>query len=181
MTNFAADENKQWFVDLKKLVEDTFSLNDNEPVTFIAHSMGAPMLVIFLQQQPDSWKDKYIARMITIAGAYGGSAKTVKVFAVGDDLGAYALRAAWMREEQISMPSLAFLLPFPTFWKPDEILVRTKSRTYTYAQLNEFFDDLGYPTGWEMRKDNFKYVDNFAPPNVEIHCIYGSQIDTVEV
>jgi len=166
---------------LKKLVEDTYDLNNDEPITFIAHSMGAPMLMIFLQQQSDTWKDKYVARMITIAGAYGGSAKAVKVFAVGDDLGAFALRGAWMREEQISMPSLAFLLPFPAFWKPNEVLVKTKTRTYTYGQLKEFFYDLGYPIGWEMLQDNWKFMENFAPPNVEIHCIYGSQMNTVEV
>jgi lysophospholipase III len=156
-------------------------MNGDQPITFIAHSMGAPMLMIFLQRQSDSWKDKHIARMITIAGAWGGSAKTVKVFAVGDDLGAFALRAATMREEQISMPSLAFLLPFPAFWKPNEVLVKTRTRTYTYSQLQEFFEDLGYPNGWEMRKDNYKYVENFAAPNVEIHCLFGSQINTVEV
>lgn len=76
-----------WFVDLKKLVEDTYEANDKEPITFIAHSMGAPLLTIFFHQQTEEWKKQYIARMITIAGAYGGSAKVVKVFAVGDDLG----------------------------------------------------------------------------------------------
>lgn len=178
--NYLLDENTQYFIDLKKLVEDTYAMNNNQPITFIAHSMGAPMLMIFLQQQKDSWKDKYIARMITIAGAYGGSAKTVKVFAMGDDLGAFALHAAWMREEQISMPSLSFLLPFPAFWKPDEVLVKKPSRNYTYSQLKEFFDDIDYPTGWEMRKDNLKYVENFDAPNVEIHCIYGTGLQTVE-
>lgn len=181
LSNLFLDENSQYFIDLKKLVEDTYGLNNNEPITFIAHSMGAPMLMIFLQQQSDSWKQKYIARMITIAGAYGGSAKTVKVFAMGDDLGAFALRASVMKEEQISMPSLSFLLPFPAFWKPDEVLVKAKSRNYTYSQLNEFFNDIKYPNGWEMRKDNQKFVENFAPPNVEIHCLYGLGLNTVEV
>lgn len=165
---------------MKKLVEDTYEMNDKEPITFIAHSMGAPMLTVFFHMQTNSWKEQYIARMITISGAYGGSAKTVKVFAVGDDLGAYALRASVMREEQISMPSLAFLLPYPSFWKPDEVLVRTRTRQYTFAQLNEFFDDLGYMQGWEMRKDNLKYVEDFSAPNVEIHCLYGSKLNTVE-
>lgn len=79
------------------------------------------------------------------------------------------------------MPSLSFLLPFPAIWKPNEVLVRTRSRTYTYSQLNEFFEDLGYPIGWEMRKDNLEFVKDFSAPNVEIHCLYGSQINTVEV
>lgn len=156
-------------------------MNDNQPITFIAHSMGAPMLTIFFHMQTEDWKTKYVARMITISGAYGGSAKSVKVFAVGDDLGAFALRASVMRECQISMPSLAFMLPSPAFWKPDEVLVRTKSRNYTFSQLNEYFDDLGYSIGWEMRKDVLKYVDDFSAPNVEIHCLYGSKMNTVEV
>lgn len=118
--------------------------------------------------------------MITLAGAYGGTAKSVKTFAVGDDLGVFALRASVLRESQRTMTSLAFLLPFPAFWQPSEILVRTRTRAYTYAQLNEFFEDLGYPIGWEMRKDNQKFVNNVSPPNVEIHCLYGSQIDTIE-
>lgn len=156
-------------------------MNDDESITFIAHSMGAPMLTVFLHQQTEDWKAKYVARMITISGAYGGSAKPVKVFAVGDDLGAFALRASVMRDTQISMPSLAFLLPYPAFWKPNEVLVRTRKRTYTYSQLEEFFDDLGYRNGWEMRKDNQEYADNFAPLNVEIHCLYGTKKPTVEM
>lgn len=138
------------------------------------------MLMVFLQQQSETWKQKYIKRMITISGAYGGSAKTVKVFAVGDDLGALALFAYEMKETQRSMPSLAFLLPFPAFWKPDEVLVISPKRNYTHSQLKEFFDDLGYPTGWEMRKDNLKFVENFSPPNIEIHCLYGTNLPTVE-
>lgn len=161
-------------------MEETFEMNNKVPITFIAHSMGAPMLTIFLHNQTETWKQKYIARIISVAGAWGGSAKAVKVFAVGDDLGAFGLFASEMRDEQISMPSLAFLLPFPALWKPNEVLVKTKKRTYTHSQLKEFFDDLGYPTGWEMRKDNLPYVENFAAPNVEIHCLYSSKKPTVE-
>lgn len=170
----------QYFIDLKQLVEETYKLNNDVPISFIAHSMGAPMLMIFLQNQTNAWKDKYIARMITIAGAYGGSAKAVKVFAVGDDLGAFGLFASEMKEQQRSMPSLAFLLPFPAFWKPNEVLVSTRKRNYTHSQMKEFFEDIGYPTAWEMRKDNLKFVENFAAPNVEIHCLYSSQMPTIE-
>jgi lysophospholipase III len=170
----------QYFIDLKALVEETYTMNHDEPITFISHSMGAPMLMIFLQKQTETWKQKYIARMISIAGAYGGSAKALKVFAVGDDLGAFGLFASEMKEMQISMPSLAFLLPFPAFWKPDEVLVHTKKRNYTHSQMSEFFDDIGYPQAWEMRKDNIKFVENFAAPNVEIHCLYSSKRPTIE-
>lgn len=177
---FFPGELGQYFIDLKQLVEETYKMNNDEAITFIAHSMGAPMLMIFLQKQTNEWKDKYIARMITIAGAYGGSAKAVKVFAVGDDLGAFGLFASEMKEAQRSMPSLAFLLPFPAFWKPNEVLVKTRKRNYTHSQLNEFFDDIGFQTGWEMRKDNIAFVENFAAPNVEIHCLYSTKMPTIE-
>lgn len=77
------DENKQWFLDLKVLVEETFEANGKIPVTFIVHSMGAPMSLVFLQQQDNSWKSKYISKVISLAGAWAGSVKAVKVFAIG--------------------------------------------------------------------------------------------------
>lgn len=174
------NENGQFFTDMQSLVEETYTTNENTPVTLLCHSMGCPMTLVFLHQQTADWKAKYIARMVSIAGAWGGSAKAVKVFAIGDDLGALALRAATMRQEQITMPSLAWLLPHPEFWKSDEVLVRTASREYTAGGLEDFFNDLDYPTGWEMRKDMQPYLD-FRAPGVEIHCIYGSGVNTVEV
>lgn len=44
-----------------------------------------------------------------------------------------------MRAEQITSPSLAWLLPSPLFWKPDEVLVQTQTRAYTLSQLEDFF------------------------------------------
>jgi lysophospholipase III len=68
---------------MKTLVEETYSQNNNTPITIIAHSMGAPMSLLFLQRQNQKWKDKYVGRIISLAGAWGGSAKAVKVFAIG--------------------------------------------------------------------------------------------------
>ncbi len=135
----APNENKKWFIDLKELVEDTYKINNNTPITFVCHSMGALMTTVFLQQQPNSWKEKYILSMITLGGAWGGSVKAIKVFAIGDNLGAFALRPKIMRIAQITFPSLSWLLPNPLFWKPDEVLVQTRVRNYTMSQMEEFF------------------------------------------
>uniref|UniRef100_A0A1B0GJS7 Putative cholesterol acyltransferase lcat/acyl-ceramide synthase n=1 Tax=Lutzomyia longipalpis TaxID=7200 RepID=A0A1B0GJS7_LUTLO len=35
----APNENTQWFVDFKVLIEETYALNENQPVTLVAHSM----------------------------------------------------------------------------------------------------------------------------------------------
>ncbi|XP_055848995.1 phospholipase A2 group XV-like [Episyrphus balteatus] len=176
----APNENAAWFVNLKQLVEDAYDMNDQTPITFITHSMGSPMTLVFLQRQTQQWKSKYVARVVSIAGAWAGSAKAVKVYAMGDDLDSFALSGKVMREQQISTPSTAFLLPSPLFWKNNEVLVEAPSRTYSVAQLEDFFNDIDYRDGWEMRKDNIKYSLNFAPPDVEMHCLYGSGVPTVE-
>lgn len=124
---------------MKTLVENVYDKNGNVPVTLIVHSMGGPMTLVLLQQQSEAWKSKYIARIISLAGAWGGSAKAIKVYAIGDDLGSFALSGKVLRAEQITSPSLAWLLPSPLFWKPDEVIVRTQSREYTMAQMQEFF------------------------------------------
>lgn len=68
---------------MKILVEETYETNGLTPVTFIVHSMGGPMTLVFLQQQDKKWKNKYIAQMISLAGAWAGSVKAIKVFAKG--------------------------------------------------------------------------------------------------
>lgn len=98
------------------------------------------MTLLFLQAQTQEWKDKYIKSMVTLAGVWGGSVKALKVFAIGDDLGAFMLRQSVLRAEQITSPSLAWLLPSKLFWKETEVLVQTNSRNYTIADYKDFFE-----------------------------------------
>lgn len=173
-------ENVKFFGNLKELVEETYAMNNNAPVTLLAHSMGGPMSLIFLQLQSQKWKDKYINSMITLAGVWGGSVKALKVFAIGDDLGALLLRQSVLRDEQITNPSLGWLLPSKLFWKENEVLVQSEFKNYTLANLKDYLIDINVPNGWEFRKSNEKYQLNFAAPGVEVHCVYGSSVPTVE-
>ena len=67
-------------------VDEPFQ-NSNTPVVMIAHSMGCPMSLYFLNQQTKDWKDKYIKSLVTLAGPWGGAVKSLEIFAVGTDLG----------------------------------------------------------------------------------------------
>ncbi len=40
---------------------------------------------------------------------------------------------------------------------------------------------MDFNTGWEMRKDIMKYVNNFTAPNVKMHCVYGTGLPTPEL
>ncbi|KAE8747732.1 hypothetical protein FOCC_FOCC005555 [Frankliniella occidentalis] len=176
----APNEHQEFFKAFKVLVEETYNMNGKKAVILIAHSMGGPMTLVFLQQQSQKWKDQYIRAFVTLSGAWGGSVKALKVFAVGDDLGSYVLRESILREMQITSPSLSWLLPSPLFWKESEVLVQTGNKNYTINNLKAFFDDINYPLGWEMRKDVEPYSLNFSPPGVEVHCLHGFGVDTVD-
>lgn len=174
------NELQQWFVDFKELIEDTYELNEATPVTLISHSMGSPLTLAFLQQQTVEWKRKYIQRLISLAGVWGGSMKAMKVFAMGDNLDSHFLIPSILKLGLTTAPSSSYLLPSPLFWKSSEVLVETPSRVYTMSQLQTFFEDLGNPIAWEMRKDTMQYSINYSPPDVELHCLYGNGLDTVE-
>jgi len=57
----------------------------------------------------------------------------------GDDLGAYFLRESILRNEQITSPSLGWLLPSKLFWKDTEILVQSDQKNYTLNNLQQYF------------------------------------------
>ncbi|KAF7992945.1 hypothetical protein HCN44_005726 [Aphidius gifuensis] len=176
----APNENAEFFIKLKALVEETYSMNNNEPVTLIAHSMGGPMCLLFLQQQTTAWKNKYINSLITLAAVWGGSVKAIKVFAIGDDLGTYVLRERTLKDQQITSPSLGWLLPSKYFWKNTEVLVETATKNYTLLDLQDYFININVPNAWEFRKDTEKYQADYSAPGVEIHCLHGIAVNTVE-
>lgn len=48
--------------------------------------MGSPMTLGFFHQQTTEWRNKYVKRQISLAGAWAGSMKALKVFAMGKSL-----------------------------------------------------------------------------------------------
>lgn len=48
--------------------------------------------------------------------------------------------------------------------------------------INNYYpsSDLNYPIGWEMMKDTAPFKLNFSAPEVEVHCLYGTGVATVE-
>ncbi|KAJ8958567.1 hypothetical protein NQ317_016374 [Molorchus minor] len=121
-----------YFVQLKQLVEDTYNENKQTSVILLAHSMGGPMSLYFLnQQKPILGK----TNILKVYGVWGGSVKAIKATTW---VLMFCEKVLW-RQEQITCPSLAWLLPSRLFWKPDEVLVQTEKKNYTINDLQEFF------------------------------------------
>uniref|UniRef100_A0A146LY53 Group XV phospholipase A2 n=1 Tax=Lygus hesperus TaxID=30085 RepID=A0A146LY53_LYGHE len=170
-------ESGQFFDSLKSLVESTYKINGNRKVMLLAHSMGAPMTAIFLRKQQQSWKDKFIRGFISLNGVFAGSVKALKTYVVGDDLNEFFIPESFVKTLQISSSSLPLLMPYSGVWK-DGVLVETPSKNYSMGNIEEFFVDIGYETGWEMWKDQLPDL-NLDPPGVEVHCLYGTGIPTI--
>ncbi|KFM72700.1 Group XV phospholipase A2, partial [Stegodyphus mimosarum] len=177
----APNEYKKYFEDLRNLTEETYSINSQTKITFICHSMGCPVISYFLSMQTQLWKDKYVERIIALAGAFGGAVKAMKGFAAGDDLGIAIISSLKVRNHIRTCPSLAYMLPSSELWGENEALMVTPKKVYTVSDFHEFFQDINYTTGYEMYKDTHRYaLRSLQPPGVEVHCLYGTNVPTVE-
>jgi len=178
----AGNEHDEYFQKMKLLIEETYMMNKNVPVILLGHSMGSIMTLQFLTGQTQEWKDKYIRSFISLAGVWGGTVDAVKVFAVGDNLKSRFLSEKsllWQR----SCPSLAWLMPSKDFWSENEALVQTDAKNFTRVDLEHFYNSVSDEYGPSMNsmvKDTENLLSGLPSPNVEVHCIHGSLVDTIE-
>ncbi|XP_071174623.1 lysosomal phospholipase A and acyltransferase-like isoform X1 [Mytilus edulis] len=176
----APNEMSGYYSQLTKLVEDTYTINNNSKVVLLGHSLGNLVLLYFLNQKPQEWKDKFIGSFVTLSAPWGGSVKTIKMQASGDDMNIATVKALRARSVQRSMPSSAFLLPSDQFWNKTEVLIQTPTRNYTVNDYKQFFTDINFPDGYFMRKDTENLIDPMKPPNVQVHCLYSSGLLTAK-
>jgi len=174
------NELQEYYEKLTSLIEETYYSNGNKKVIIIGHSMGNPVMLYFFQSKPQAWKDKFIRTHISMAAPWGGTIKTIKLFASGYNFDHYnfVVNPKSIRPFQRSMTSSAYLLPSSSFWLPNETLVYTQNRNYTVEDYKQFFDDIQYPTGWLMHQDTKPLFGDYKPPGVEVHCICGTKVDT---
>ncbi|XP_013400988.1 group XV phospholipase A2-like [Lingula anatina] len=176
----APNEQADFFLKFKQLIEETFTMNNNSRVVLVGHSMGNMYTLYFLNHQPQQWKDKYIRSFVSLAGPWGGAAKTLRLMSSGDSLGFYSiiLNPLEIRPQQRSMPSTAWLLPTDSVWSPDDVLVSRPGYNYTLKDYKKFFQDLNFMDGWYMRQDTEGLTRKLSPPGVEVHCVHGLGVKT---
>lgn len=97
------------------------------------------MLLYFLQQMPNNWKDQYVKQAITISSPFGGSMQAIVALSIGDNLNSKFLNAAKMKEVQETFPSIVWAFPSKYFWKSNEILATINDKSYTLDNIEQFF------------------------------------------
>lgn len=172
---------------LKKLIEETYSSNRKSPITLISHSYGCAVSLYFLSLQSQDWKSKYLKQWITLSGVFGGTKQQIQLYAAGLLMGVpkALVNPLTIRGEQRSSISNLYMLPASSFWPASDIIAKTKSRSYTINDIDDFLKDVGFPEGAIMRKHIVNSTALMASyPGVPIHCFYGviedSTVETLE-
>ena len=100
----------------------------------------------------------------------------------GDNLGAIIVNPLTVRPMQRSFISSMWLMPYEDkeFWGPDEVLIYTGRKNYTVRNYNEYFKDIGFPEGAQIRKDVESLMMYKKHPGVEVHCLHGIKEKTIE-
>lgn len=101
--------------------------------------MGGKMILYFLQQMPQEWKDQYVKQVITLSVPWGGSVQSLQAISVGYDFGATLVENEKMKAVQETCPSVVWLMPSTSFWKPNEVLATINKKNYTLENIDQFF------------------------------------------
>ena len=120
-------------------------------------------------------------------GVFGGSIQEMQLYAAGLLIGfpRAVVNPLKLRIGQRTSTSNLFMLPGQYFWPDNKTVVRTKLRSYTIGQIDEFLKDIGLPQAVSMRQHivNSTYLMN-TDPGVPLHCFYGnikeSVVETLE-
>ncbi|NP_001087677.1 lecithin-cholesterol acyltransferase L homeolog [Xenopus laevis] len=175
----APNGQKEYFEKLKNLIEE-MSVEYNEPVFIIGHSLGNLYLLYFLNHQPQEWKDKYVKGFISLGAPWGGAVKPLLVLMSGDNHGIPMVSNIKIREEQRMTTTNPWMLPTNLGWPESHVFISTPSDNYTYKDYQKLFHDIGFEDGWYMWEDTKGLIEGLPPPGVEVYCIYGTGIPTAE-
>eukprot|EP01018_Ginkgo_biloba_P007082 Gb_09842 [translate_table: standard] len=166
--------------DLQKLVEEAYTFNSDKKVILVSHSLGGLWVLHFLNQQPFSWRQKYIKHFIAIAAPWGGTVQLMRTFASGYSLGIPVVNPLLVREEQRSSESNLWLLPVPEVFG-NKTLVITEKKSYSTADITEFLEDIGFSEGLTPYKSRIRpLTEKLVSPKVPVTLIFGTGIRTPE-
>ena len=95
----------------------------------------------------------------------------------GDNLGVFVVNPLSARPQQRSMPSSAWMMPYDTFWKDDEVIVFSPDYNYTIKDYPRFFKDIQYETGLLMREDTEGLIKNLKAPGQHLFTNLGTRFN----
>jgi lecithin-cholesterol acyltransferase len=172
----------------KRLIEDTYRDNGNQPVHVVGHSNGPLYIQYLLTHTSQRWKDKYIHGFTPFAGNFPGQGILYPLFFTGLDVRDFTLpttpeSALSGAEMMLRNPSSYMSASDPRIFGDQETVVEDFStgETYTPEDYGELFDDAGLSWAKPIADYYIGFVDFADPsafPNVDVYAEKGSGIET---
>jgi lecithin-cholesterol acyltransferase len=172
----------------KRLIEDTYRDNGNQPVHVVGHSNGPLYIQYLLTHTSQRWKDKYIHGFTPFAGNFPGQGFLYPLFFTGLDVRDFTLpttseSALSAAEMMLRNPSSYMSASDPRIFGDQETVVEDFStgETYTPEDYGELFDDAGLSWAKPIADYYIGFVDFADPsafPNVDVYAEKGSGIET---
>jgi lecithin-cholesterol acyltransferase len=173
----------------KRLIEDTYRDNGNQPVHVVGHSNGPLYIQYLLTHTSQRWKDKYIHGFTPFAGNFPGQGILYPLFFTGLDVRDFTLpttpeSALSGAEMMLRNPSSYMSASDPRIFGDQETVVEDFStgETYTPEDHGELLDDAGLSWAKPIADYYIGFVDFADPsafPNVDVYAEKGSGIETV--
>jgi lecithin-cholesterol acyltransferase len=172
----------------KRLIEDTYRDNGNQPVHVVGHSNGPLYIQYLLTHTSQRWKDKYIHGFTPFAGNFPGQGILYPLFFTGLDVRDFSVpttpeSALSGAEMMLRNPSSYMSASDPRIFGDQETVVEDFStgETYTPEDYRELFDDAGLSWAKAIADYYIGFVDFADPsafPNVDVYAEKGSGIET---
>jgi lysophospholipase-3 len=172
----------------KKLVEDTYSSNGNQPVELVAHSNGPLYAQYLLTHMTSTWKKKYIHGFTPLAGNFPGQGIVYSVFFTGLNITDFSHPSTVENAQSsakmfLSLPSSYMSSSDPAVFGDQEVVVKdlATGKSYTPNTNQQLFTDANLPQAKEIAAFyigfvKFRDAQNF--PNVDVRAEKGSGLPT---
>ena len=167
-----------YYSQMRGVIEQMYEQNNQTKVTLVAHSMGGPVSLYFLNNVVDqAWKDQYVHAFIPLSGAWDGAAEMLEAL--------LSASVNWWWE--ILIPKVImkdyrdlFRTFQGSFWMVpssdsfgSRVIAQVGSDTYTTSQYSALFQRAEMGVGF-TKYTNVKGINSGWPaPNVPTHCFYG--------
>jgi lysophospholipase-3 len=157
---------------LKQLIEFTYIQNFNKSIYLISHSTGGSMILFFLSQQTQFWKDQYINSWISLSGNLAGEVDNIKNLIQGflSPIVPYDVIQSW--------DFFAWRIPEPMIYGSERIIIQSPSKNYTSYDMLELLHDINAKELALIYLKSSSILGTLPAPNVNTYCFYGVNIST---
>ena len=189
------------------LIETAYANGGNRRVYLLSHSNGGPMAQALLLAQPQWWRDKHVAGLVSYAGNWAGQGSFVQFLFTGLSFTDYSTWRPEAAEVMQTWPAVYFSMAQPKVYGNSEVIIAADNKTYTPADYDVRREKGGQRRGWVDERTGTEQWEGFwglqalfadaglvqaaklfplfngvvqpsQPPHVHVYSFYGTKLKT---